>query len=709
MIRSDATVVFPCVFVVILTAAWLGFARAAGQDEPAGKPVVLPPKYKVRVERFVQVPVRDGVKLAADLIRPDVEGKFPAIIEYIPYRKDDATFGINDAHHYFAERGFIGVRLDVRGTGSSEGVNTDEYMPVEQTDGFDSIEWIARQPWCNGKVGMFGTSYGGFTCVQVAMHRPPSLKAIVPMYATDDRYTDDCHYTPGGNMRMYYDVGSYGGNMVAMNALPPVQEFVGDKWAEMWKDRLEKNQPYLSTWMKHQVDGPYWRGASLRPGYDRIQCPVFLIAGWRDGYSNTMLRMYANLKVPTRLLMGPWVHQRPNVSVPGPRIDHLNEVARFFAYWLRDEDTGFMKEPAVNVYMQEYVKPDRTFDISPGHWRNEPGFPAPGTREMVFHLHEGGMLSAKPQAKPRQPSDAFQYLPTVGLSNGFWSGGGITFYLPDDQRADEAYSLLYTTPPFEKDVQILGWPKVILHSASSGRVATFVAKLADVAPDGSSCLIVDGSLNGTRRKSLTDPEPMEPGEVYELDVPMNPIGWVIKASHRLRLAVSSSDFPNLWPTPERARNQIYRGGRHPSRIILPIVSPAKLEPPSFLPPPLLKSYGKTHSRPSRQEMRHDQIAGTSSIVHEAFYQRLLPDGQGSITSDQKFRCTASTKDPAQASIIGIHKFTLQRENETCEVVGESSIRATATTFIITINLIVTRNGQPFFQKKWMTTEPRRLL
>ena len=210
-------------FLLPLLFTMLGFTMAESPPK-AAKPAGVEPKYQVRVERNVRVPVRDGKTLSADLVRPDHDGRFPAVIEYIPYRKDDVSRGTFDVQYYLAERGFVGVRLDVRGTGSSEGVNTDEYMPVEQEDGFDAVEWCARQPWCNGNVGMFGTSYGGFTCVQVAMHRPPHLKAICPMYSTDDRYTDDCHYTPGGNMRMYYDVGTYGNAMVAMNALPPVPE-----------------------------------------------------------------------------------------------------------------------------------------------------------------------------------------------------------------------------------------------------------------------------------------------------------------------------------------------------------------------------------------------------------------------------------------------------------------------------------------------------
>jgi putative CocE/NonD family hydrolase len=683
--------------------------EALPQTAAAGpRPVVMPPRYKVRVERNVAVPVRDGTKLMADLTRPDQDGRFPAIIEYLPYRKDDLRQG-DDTHHYFAERGFVAVRLDARGTGGSEGVNTDEYMPVEQQDGFDAVEWFARQPWCNGNVGMFGSSYGGFTSIQVAMHRPPHLKAIVPMYATDDRYTDDCHYTPGGNMRMYYDVGSYGGNMVAMNALPPYPEYAGPAWAELWKQRLEKNQPYLLNWMKHQVDGPYWRAASLRPDYDRLRCPTFLIAGWRDGYVNTMLRTYTRLQVPKKLLVGPWVHTRPNASVPGPRIDYANEVVRFFAHYLRDEDTGLMKEPAVTVYMQDYARPDRTLDITPGHWRNESDFPAAGTEERTYYLGEGGALAERAGDKPGREFDEYEYRPTVGLSNGFWSAGGITHYLADDQRADEAYSLVYTTPPLEREARLLGWPRVVLHASSSARVATFVAKLADVAPDGSSALIVDGSLNGTRRESLTEPKPMTPGEVYELNVPMQPTGWVLKPGHRLRLAVSSSDFPNLWPTPEKAHNRVYRGGKYASRVILPVVPEARLEPPALLPPaagkPTVQSYGSPH----RQQVLHDQSTGAVTVLNHTSVTMVLQDNLGTLTQTRDFRCTAQANDPAQASIVGTHTYLLRREDGVVEVTAESTIRATATAFHITINLNVTRNGKPFFHKQWMVTEPRRLL
>jgi hypothetical protein len=655
------------------------------------------------------VPMRDGIKLSVDLLLPDGQGRFPAIMVYEPYRKDDISRGEVSEYSYFSERGFVVALLDPRGTGSSEGTNSDEYVPQEQEDGHDAVEWLAKQPWSNGNVGMYGISYSGFTAIQVALHQPPHLKAIVPMYATDDRYTDDCHYTPGGNMRMYYDVGSYGGWMVAMNALPPTPELVGSKWAEMWKQRLERNEPYLLNWMKHQVDGPYWRNGSLRPGYDRIQCPVFLMAGWRDGYPNTMLRAYTHLKVPKKLWVGPWVHDWPDHSVPGPRIDWMNEAARFLAHWLKGEDTGIMNEPPVSFYMQEYAIPERTLDVTPGQWRSDAEFPVPGTKEMTFYLGEEGRLETRPSDSPHQSYDEYEYLATVGLSNGYWSGGGIAFYLPDDQRADEGYSEVYTTAPFEREVEILGWPQVVLHASSSAQVATFVVKLADVAPDGHSALIVDGSLNGTRRKSYTDPSPMTPGEIYELNIPVWPTGWVIKPGHRLRLAISSADFPNLWPTPQKARNRIYRGGQYPSRVLLPVVPISKLSPPQFLPPPQRPPLVKSSGPPQTQQVVYDQISGTVTVVSHSSGTTVLDQNQGSILSEGDFRCSASSRNPAQASITGIHKLTMNREDGTIDVNAESSIRATETEFHIIINLNVSRNGRPFFHKQWTATEPRRLL
>lgn len=667
---------------------------------------VLKPVYKVRNDRAVMIPVRDGKRLSADLFRPDAEGRFPVIVEYHPYRKDDVGRGGAGIFHYFAERGFVAVRLDARGTGTSEGFTTDEYRLIEQQDGYDAVEWLARQSFSNGNVGMFGTSYSGFTALQVAALGPPHLKAIVPMYATDDRYTDDCHYDRGGNLRLYYDVGTYGGWMVAMNALPPMPELAGARWAEMWRERLESNTPYLLEWLRHPVDSPYWRNGSLRPDYGRIRIPVFLIAGWHDGYVNAMLRTYVNLKSPKKLLVGPWVHTQPHASQPGPRIDWMHEAARFFAHWLRDEETGIMREPPLAFYMQEYAPPDRTIEVIPGAWRADAEFPVPGTEELTWYLAPEGRLAPRPGA---EGFDEYEYKATVGLTNAYWSAGGVRHYLAEDQRADEAYSLVYTSPPFEEQTHILGWPQVVLHASSTVRVAAFVAKLNVVAPGGASLQLVDGALNATRRTSLTDPEPLEPGQVYELKIPMDPTGFVIRPGYRLRLAIAGADFPNLWPTPEKAINRIWRGASRPSRVILPVVPLSKLPAPSFLPPPTLASYVRSGgARPAIQQVVHDQASGAVTVHMSGGGTTHLDGNLGEVISEREFRATASAQNPAQASIVGRHKVAFRREDGLIEAVAESSIRSTETDLHLIINLQVRRNGLPFFSRQWLLTEPRRL-
>ena len=216
----------------------------------------------VRFIKNVTVPMADGVQLAMDLHVPCADDSTdwrdtpqPLLLEYIPYRKDDLQ-PYSGYHDYFARHGIIGARLDCRGTGSSDGINTDEYTPREQQDGVEAIEWIASQPWCSGKVGMIGSSYGGFTSVQVAAHRPPHLATIIPIYFTDDRYTDDCHYR-GGALRCYYDIGSYGASMIGMNAMPPYPEYSGADWAQVWEEHLDNNTPYLLEWLSHPCDDDY--------------------------------------------------------------------------------------------------------------------------------------------------------------------------------------------------------------------------------------------------------------------------------------------------------------------------------------------------------------------------------------------------------------------------------------------------------------------
>jgi hypothetical protein len=333
--------------------------------------------------------------------------------------------------------------------------------------------------------------------------------------------------------------------------------------------------------------------------------------------------------------------------------------------------------------------------------------PPPGSRDLTLHLNDGGQLTMAPPTVGAV--DEIDYYPAVGTCNGYWSGGGIPYYLAADQRADEAYALVYNTPPLREELRLLGWPRVILHGSATAQVATFVAKLACVAPDGSSTLIVDGSLNATRRTSHAQPEPMTPGTVYELTLPMVPTGYVVPAGHRLRLAISGGDFPNLWPTPERTKIRVHRGGPHASRLVLPTVPTATLPEPVYLPPARMKEMSKSFPEPSGQWQKFDQITGLASMGSHMGGTQILSDGRGSFISRRRFHCSVSATEPARASIVGTHTFIVQREEGDISVVGESSIRSTAQTFHVVVNLTITRNGLPFFQKTWMASEPRQLL
>lgn len=664
------------------------------------------PLYEVRLEKNVLIPTRDGTRLAADLHWPVGDGPFPVLLEYIPYRKDDNTVPSHGLHYYFAQRGYVGVRLDVRGTGASEGINTDEYMLAEQLDGYDAIEWLAAQPWCTGAVAMWGISYGGFTSLQVAMHQPPHLKAIMPMYATDDRYTDDCHYQ-GGNLRAYYDVGAYGGNMVAMNALPPYPEYSGEDWARIWLQHLEHNTPYLATWLSHQTDGDYWRHGSLRGQYDRIQCPTLIIGGWHDGYPNPPLRIFEALQAPKRVIIGPWPHKQPDAAIPGPRIDYLHEFVRWCDQWCKGRDTGVLDEPPIAVYMRTYATPRADLEEIPGYWRAEHDWPLPTGRTRTVYLGPHGVLSDDaPQAPGR---DAYAYRPTVGVCGGLWSGGTYDLILPVDQREDEAYSLSYTTEPLHETVEMLGWPELVLHAESSASVAAFVAKLCDVAPDGSVALVTRGVLNATRRDSLRDPQPLQPGAVYELAITLDCTSWVFQPGHAIRLDISSADWPNLWPTPEPATNAVHSGGVRSSRLTLPVVPAPSSPPPDLRPAAPRIVPAEVQAEPQTWRVTRDMLADTVGVELRAKAVTRIDRGAIEFHDESTLEGQASNRNPAHVYLRGMHRFTIRRAATETVTTAQVVLESTRTAFHLTIDLAIDVGALPHWRRTWTHTIPRNLL
>ena len=684
-----------------LLASFLGLLMAAParvRAEAADPPVDAP--FPVKVIPDVRVRMRDGVELGARISRPDAAGRFPAIVSYNPYRRLGEIKRAPSEHEYahgthgsydFAQRGYAVVDYDVRGTGNSAGSSPEMYADAERRDGYEMVEWVAAQPWCNGNVGMWGMSYGGVVTWQVAAQAPPHLKAVIVRSGTEDVYGDWTY--PGGVPRSVFIHGSYGPGMAASIFAPPDPDQTGEKWAEIWEERLQNNVPWSIGFLKHQRDDPYWSARSVRPDYDRIQCPVFVIEGWADWYQTAELRAFANLKVPKRALIGPWAHYWPENAFPGPRIDGRREYLKWFDQWLKGVDNGVEKEPAVAIFVRQYQPPAPMYLEEKGFWRQESDWPLARAETTVMYLNAGGRLGRAPDKPAHQDDvrDAFAYNPAVGIMGGILGRGNVApWAMPLDQRLDEAYSLTYTTPPLPDDLEVTGNPAAVLFVSSTADVAFFEVKLCDVAPDGTSKLISDGGLNATHRASRSAPEPLKPGEVYELKIDLRSLAYVFPAGHRIRVDIASSDFQNVWPVSRAATNTIHRGESTPSRIILPVV-PAqepRLPGPELAPSP--------NPLPDPESLKKPEHLIILDLVNQT----------ATVAVNSQSRFTVSMKEPANATMKGTSTLLISKPDLEIRVEAQCVTVSSATTFRHLVEVEVTVNGKRHFDKSWTVVVPR---
>ena len=518
---------------------------------------------KVRRHDPVWIPLADGCRLAATLWLPENADRtpVPAILEYLPYRRRDGT-ALRDAslHPPMAAYGYACLRVDLRGTGDSDGLLHDEYLPQEQADALEVIAWIAAQPWCSGAVGMLGISWGGFNALQVAALRPPALRAIITLCSTDDRYADDTHYMGGslltGNL-------TWGSVMLATSTLPPDPQVVGDRWRTMWLHRLA-HQPLLAAiWTEHQHRDAYWRQGSVCEDYAAIACPVLAIGGWADAYVNAVGRLLAGLQVPRRGLIGPWSHAYPHLAQPGPAIDFIAEAVRWWNLWLKGRPNGAMEGPMLRAWLQDSTPPAARTSCAPGRWVAEPVWPPAEKRDLVLHLGPG-TLSLEP---PRQTFDLVVASPQdTGIASGAWCGYGLGD-APTDQRVDDERSVVFTTPPLHDALAFLGTPVLDLEFTANPSVGTLAVRLLDLAPDGASTRVSYALLAISRRCG---------------PIRLNDAGWRFHPGHRIGLAVSSAYWPTAWPGPAPLAITVTGGRLHlPERPDRP--DDAALPP--FDPPP----------------------------------------------------------------------------------------------------------------------------
>ena len=551
------------IFSLMLMATVFG-AHALATEPPSA------PAYGVHMEN-VWIPMKDGVRLAATLYMPDGAKpgeKFPALLDYLPYRKDDSTAaGDYPKNAYFARRGYVAARVDIRGFGASEGSPTDrEYSEQEQIDGEAVIHWLAMQPWSNGKVGMYGISWGGFNSLQMAMRKPPELKAIIAIDATEELFHDDIHYIDG-----LMHVDEFELNMDMAPGMTGAPDYTLDD--KVFGPRFDA-APWSLEYFRHQRDGAFWR-SPVRPLHT-IQVPCFLIGGLADGYLDSIPRMLEQVKAPVRALVGPWNHSFPNDADFGPRIEWREDSVRWWDYWLKGRDTGVLEDPKLVIFMRHWFPPNPNLEEVPGEWRVEAGWPPNHQTKSTLYLQPNHSLA---KSLPEADTHQLKYVPSIGVEAGFWWGE-----LLSDQRPVDAFSLVYDSDLLPEDLAIMGRPHALLKASVDAPLADWFARLSDVAPDGEVTQITGAGLSGAQRDSMTDPKALVPGHFYDLDVEMHLTTWVFPKGHRIRLSVSNALWPMVLSTPYKMTTSLQLGGDNGSRLQLPVVpvhgqAPVRVQPP----------------------------------------------------------------------------------------------------------------------------------
>ncbi len=651
-----------------------------------------------RSVRLVQtsIPMPDGVKLAATLYMPaDLQHgeRLPALLEYLPYRKDDDTAPGDYAEYgYFARHGYVGVRVDIRGFGNSGGTPPHrEYSQQEQKDCERVLAWLARQPWSNGKVGMLGISWGGFNAIQMAMRRPPALKAILAIEATEALFKEDVHYMDG-----IMHVDEFEVSMDLDQGRSGAPEFALD---EDTLSRRMDSPPWSLDYFRHQRDGAYWREPIRR--FEDIQIPCFLIGGYQDGYRDSIARMLEHVRAPVLAWLGPWNHDYPNTNIYGPRVEWRDQAVRWFDHWLKGIDNGIERDHKFLAFQQHSHPPGGDPQDVPGEWRDET-WPPSGLKPTTWYF---GTNHALAETSQTAGIDRLKYVPTAGAEAGFWWGE-----LLPDQRPVDASALIYDSAPLAAPISMLGFAHIRLQATADAPLANWFVRLEDVAEDGAVTAITGAGLSAAQRESMENPEPLVPRREYTLDFDLHLSSWVWEPGHRIRIAVSNALWPMMWPTPYAMTTALRLGGTDGSAVVLPIVPNHGRDAPAFgavepsASPPDVATPGGDYAWPGTWTVERD-IARRNSVVRwhgTSAYQ--FP--WGSVEHSEKLVFEQEDSQPAVSTAHGDAETIEKLADRVLTYRGHLTLTSDATTFHYAYTRELLRDGVVLRTKTWTEAIPR---
>jgi uncharacterized protein len=663
----------------------------------------FPRKVREIANQWIAMP--DGVRLAARIWLPvDAErNKVPAILEYLPYRKRDGTV-VRDAltHPYFAGHGYGAVRVDMRGTGDSEGLLFDEYTKQEQDDAIAVINWLARQPWCTGRVGMMGISWGGFNSLQVAARRPPQLKAIITLCSTDDRYSDDIHYK--GGCLLTENLG-WAATMFAYSSRPPDPTIAGKQWKKLWLERL-KNQPFLiSNWLKHPHRDAYWKHGSVCEDWNAIEAAALCIGGWNDAYSNAVPRLVLGLKSPSKGIIGPWAHKYPHFAVPEPRIGFLQEALRWWDFWLKGEPTKVLSDPSFRTYVMDVTRPSASIDTIPGRWVKDHIWPSDSVQRQRLHL-KGKSLGREPGPEEALTISSPQ---DTGLDGGefciIWLGPEF----PGDQRRDDSGSLTFDSEPLAEAIDLVGAPVLTMTFSADRPVAFVAARLNSVWPDGAVSRVTYTVMNLCHRDSHEHPAAIEPGMRYTVKIKLDDVAVRIPKDHRLRISLSTCYWPMIWPAPEPVTLSVHTAQSHidlPVRASKPDDAAPEF-PPAETAPPLKR---KVLSQPvHKREATIDQASGETRLaIIDDFGRYELPEHRLQTWECAREAYTIKADDPLSARQDIHWSEELVRGKWRVRTEAYCELTATRDHWLIEGRLEAFEGRRKIYSRKWSEKIERKL-
>jgi len=636
----------------------------------------------------------DGVELAVTCFMPTPKSpgeRFPVLVEMNPYRKDDMMFVWDyPIGAYFARRGFVVARVDVRGTGASGGVLPGrDYSEEELSDGVAVIGLLAGKDWSNGNVGMYGLSWGAFNSLMIAARKPPALKAILIAHASDDLFYQDVHFIDG-----VFHMDVWEAMMDTFNALPSPEGYALTQ--DYFSNRFDR-EPWHFIWKEQQADGPFWRRESAR-FKPPVTLPVYVIGGLLDGYRDTVPRLLDSPGAVVKAEIGPWSHDWPNTGSPGPNYEWRHKAVRWFNHWLRGEDTGIMDEPRFMVFVR-HGQPPAAGGTQSGEWHCG-AWPVAGVTARRYHPGGDSDLAARP---PAATDCELAYWPGAGMGVHGWWGE-----VSDDMADDDDNSLVFDSPVLAEPVEIIGLPRVSLRLAARAPLTHVTVRLEDVAPDGTVALVSGVLINPADRVSRLERKALPPGEAVTLAAEIHFTTWRFNPGHRIRLAVGNAQFPMAWPSPSPCGITLTTGPD--TWLDLPVAAKNSLTGRCVLPAPEPEEESAAvrarDAKESRAVSQYDQETGVAT--YSTGDDESFTIGDVAVRRHETNVYSVSDARPAAASYKAVADYAITLPGRGIRLMCGYDLTSDERAFTLSVSRRLSENGRLVREKRWERKIPRNL-